>query len=62
MYGLMDYGMPRETAEAWCDAWEVEADRQGLDRQSKAYWVGAKEWIAEQRKTRKLRGSTEQKT
>jgi len=42
--------------------WEVEADRQGLDRQSKAYCVGAKEWIAEQRKTRKLRGSTEQKT
>jgi hypothetical protein len=52
--GLTGHGMPLETAEAWCDAWEDEADRQGLDRRSSAYWKGAAPWIAEQRKTRKL--------
>jgi hypothetical protein len=53
-YGLMDYGMPEQTADAWCDAWEVEADRQGLYRRSAGYWDGAADWIAERRKTRKL--------
>jgi hypothetical protein len=52
--GLTDYGMAEQTAEAWVDAWEDEADRQGLDRRSPAYWDGAAPWIAEQRKTRKL--------
>ncbi|MEZ0332990.1 MAG: hypothetical protein ACAI18_03200 [Gemmatimonadales bacterium] len=46
--------MPLATAEAWCDAWEAEADRQRLDRQPRVYWDGAPDWIAEQRQTRKL--------
>ena len=50
----MDYGMAEQAADAWCDAWEVEADRQGLDRRSSAHWDGAAGWIAEQRKTRTL--------
>ena len=54
--GLTDHGMPLETAEAWCDAWEAEAHRQGLDRRSAGYWDGATDWIAEQRKVRKLPG------
>ena len=49
-YGLMDYGMPQETADAWCDGWENEADRQGRDRRTPAHWEGAAAWIAEQRK------------
>ena len=52
--GLTDHGMPLATAEAWCDAWEAEADRQRLDRKSPVYWDGAPDWIAEQRQTRKL--------
>ena len=51
--GLTDHGMPEETAEAWCDAWQAEADRLGLDRKSTGYWDGAMAWIAEQRTTRK---------
>jgi hypothetical protein len=53
-YGLMDYGMPLETSEAWCDAWQDEADRRGGDRRSSGYWDGAADWIAAQRMTRKL--------
>jgi hypothetical protein len=51
---LTDHGMPLETAEAWCDAWQDEADRQGLDRRSPDYWAGAGQWIAEQRETHKM--------
>ena len=52
--GQTDRGMPLETAEAWCDAWEDEASRQGRDRHAAAFWDGAEVWIAEQRKARRL--------
>jgi hypothetical protein len=46
--------MAVETADAWCDAWQDEADRRGLDRRLADYWDGAARWIGEQRTTRKL--------
>ena len=46
--------MPLETAEAWCDAWELEADRLDLDRTSSEYWALGSAWIHEQRMRRKL--------
>jgi len=52
--GLTDYGMPVEIAEAWCDEWQDEAERQGLERLTSAYWDDADKWIAEQRKSRRL--------
>jgi hypothetical protein len=51
---LTDSGMPLETAEAWCDAWELEADRLDLDRTSSEYWALGSAWIHEQRMRRKL--------
>jgi hypothetical protein len=42
-----------QTAEAWCDAWEREADAQGIDRQDPDYWKPAAGWVLEQRKTRR---------
>jgi hypothetical protein len=51
---LAGEGMAQETADAWCDAWQDEAERQDLDRGSPDYWKGAAYWIAAQRKTRKL--------
>ena len=50
---LADDGMPVETADAWCDAWEAEADRLGLEPDSE-YWTLGIAWIGEQRKERKL--------
>ena len=38
--GPTDHGMPIETAEAWCDAGEDEADRLGRQRVSAAYSGG----------------------
>ena len=51
---LADEGMPTETAEALCDAWEAEADRLGLDRPTPEYRTLGSAWIHEQRLTRKL--------
>jgi hypothetical protein len=50
---LTDEGMPLETAEAWCDAWELEADTLDLDRTSSEYWTLGSAWIHEQRIRRK---------
>jgi hypothetical protein len=52
--GLTDNGMPLETAEAWCDAWEAEAELRGIAVGSADYWSLAGDWIAKQRRTRKL--------
>jgi hypothetical protein len=45
-------GMSLETAERWCDAWELEAARRGLPRDS-AYWEAGQEWIAAERAARR---------
>ena len=42
-----------ETADAWIAAWEVQAARDGLERNA-AYWDAGWDWIAEQRKARRL--------
>jgi hypothetical protein len=44
---LTGSGMPLETAERWCDAWELEAAGRGLPRDS-AYWTTGVEWIEAQ--------------
>jgi hypothetical protein len=47
-------GMAEETADAWCDAWQGEGERLGLDRMAAAYWALGLAWIWEQRRARKL--------
>ena len=51
---LASEGMVEETAEAWCDAWQGEGERLGLDRLSSEYWTLGLVWVHEQRRTRKL--------
>ena len=46
--------MAEETADAWCDAWQDEGERLGLDRLSSDYWTLGLAWIHKQRRTRKL--------
>jgi hypothetical protein len=48
---LMDEGVPAELAQRWCDAWEVEAVRQGLPYDS-GYWSLGTHWIWTERTTR----------
>jgi hypothetical protein len=49
---LTGSGMPLETAERWCDAWETEAAGRELPRDG-AYWTVAAEWIAAERAARR---------
>jgi hypothetical protein len=42
---LTGSGMPHETAERWCDAWEIEAAGRGLPRDSD-FWTAGATWIA----------------
>jgi hypothetical protein len=51
--GLTDHGMALETAERWCDAWELEAATRGLPRERDDYWTVGKEWIAAERAARR---------
>jgi hypothetical protein len=51
---LATEGMAVETADAWCDAWQDEDERLGLDRASSEYWTLGLAWIHEQRMRRKL--------
>ena len=51
-YGLMDTGMDEETANGWCDAWELEAAGLGLPRDA-TYWRTGEEWIAAERAARR---------
>jgi hypothetical protein len=44
--------MPVETAERWCDAWELEATGRGLPRDAD-YWTAGKEWTAAERAARR---------
>jgi hypothetical protein len=49
---LTGSGMALETAERWCDAWELEATGRGLARDG-AYWTAGAEWIATERAARR---------
>jgi hypothetical protein len=37
--------MTEPRAEAWCDAWEAEATRQGIERGMSDYWKLGTYWI-----------------
>lgn len=50
---LQSEGLPLETAEAWCDEWELEPDTQEFDRATAECWVIGLAWIHEQRGARK---------
>ena len=52
LYGLMDIGMDRATADRWCDAWLLEATGRGLPR-DRAFWQTGNEWIAAERAARR---------
>ena len=49
---LTGSGMPLETAERWCDAWEIEAAGRGLPKDG-TYWQAGAEWIAAERAARR---------
>lgn len=51
--GLTGEGVSLEQAEAWCDAWQVEAEVRGIDRRSLDYWGAGIGWIEKQRKARR---------
>jgi hypothetical protein len=50
---LMGERVTEATAEAWIAAWEAQAARGGIQRGS-AYWQAGWDWIAAQRKSRRL--------
>ena len=45
---LIGQGVTPETADAWIEAWAVQAARDSLERDA-AYWEGGWEWIAAER-------------
>lgn len=45
---LTGSGMSLDTAERWCDAWELEAAGRGLPRNAD-YWQEGARWIAAER-------------
>jgi hypothetical protein len=42
---LTGAGMPREDAEAWCDAWEARAAAKGRERHDRTFWRDGGAWI-----------------
>jgi hypothetical protein len=46
---LTEHGIPPETAEKAVADWEREAEAEGRDRDSAAFWDGAELWIVEHR-------------
>lgn len=42
------YRLPEATADAWCEAWEAEAERQGIKRGSPGFWAKGADWILPQ--------------
>ena len=46
---LASESMTAQDAEAWCDRWEAEGDRQGLERHRTDYWQLGWAWVGEQR-------------
>ena len=49
---LMGEGVTETTTDAWIAAWDAQAAREGLTRDS-AYWTAAWEWIAAERGNRR---------
>ncbi len=49
---LAGTGMPIETAERWCEAWEADAERRGLAR-DRDYWDAGWNWIEAERAARR---------
>ena len=45
-------GIDLETAERWCDAWEIEAAGRGMPKDGD-YWTAGAEWIAAERAARR---------
>lgn len=45
---LMDAGMAASGADAWCAAWDAEAQRLGIDHRVGDYWILGSAWIHEQ--------------
>ncbi len=44
---LLGLGIPTFAIGRWCDAWEVEADRRGLEM-GQPYWEDGIRWILSQ--------------
>ena len=49
---LTGSGIDLETAERWCDAWEIEAAGRGMPKDGD-YWTAGAEWIAAERAARR---------
>lgn len=49
---LMGGGVSPDEADRWCDAWEIEATRQGIGG-SGEFWEDGRRWIDTQRIVRK---------
>jgi hypothetical protein len=45
---LIAEGMPPVAADAWCAAWEAEAERLGIDARTPDFWTIGSVWIREQ--------------
>ena len=47
---VADAKMTQDSAERWIGVWEGEARSRHLDARTSAWWDGAWEWIAQQRR------------
>jgi hypothetical protein len=54
-HALIMSGMSAELSARWCAAWEAEAERQNLHRDSNYFWDAGRGWIDAQRALRKGR-------
>ena len=45
---LMERGLPALGADAWCAAWEAEAERLGIDGRIADFWTLGSVWVREQ--------------
>jgi hypothetical protein len=50
---LTDRDMEPRLADRWCDAWEAEAEHQGIDPSDFGFWGRGRDWIASQRALRR---------
>jgi hypothetical protein len=55
---LTSEGMDRDTADAWCDAWEREASSTRLPHNDSHFWSAGADWIRVQRAARRTPGDT----
>ena len=54
-HALIIGGMSAVRSAMWCAAWETEAERQNIRRDSKYFWDAGRGWIDAQRAFRKNR-------